>query len=500
MVRSLILFICVGVCGQLSAQYSYDFNEKCIEAYNEIIAFRFDNGRSLIETEKNQHGDNLIPYLLEHHIIFLTLVTNEKEGHFKQLKEAHEDIYDRLKDGDEDSPYYNFALAQVHLQWAVVRAKFREYIAALQNINRAYRLLEENQEKFPEFKPNLINLGVLHTLFGTIPDNFGWIKSIVGLEGTVDQGINELFIAFDATLNDSTYSHLKAECLFLLSFIQLNLQSDKSLALEYAGYFYEYYDVENNMMVLYALARIYMNNGMNDKAIEVLLQKPKSIEYYPFDYLDYLTGLAKLYRLDNDALIFLLQYVINFEGINYIKSAYQKIAWYYLIEGDTVKYYEYMNKVLQYGNTMVDSDKQAEREAEKSLIPNVVLLRARLLFDGGYYQKAEGELLGDKKTIFLVTDRDTLEYNYRLGRIYHEWDKSSDAIRYYKLTISMGSESEYYYAANAALKLGIIYENAKDYQSAHYYFTAAQNMENKEYRNSINQKAKAGLSRIRDKE
>lgn len=38
-----------------------------------------------------------------------------------------------------------------------------------------------------------------------------------------------------------------------------------------------------------------------------------------------------------------------------------------------------------------------------------------------------------------------------------------------------------------------------DYKKAEYYYEAAQSMENKEYRNSIDHKAKAGLNRIEDK-
>jgi tetratricopeptide (TPR) repeat protein len=66
-------------------------------------------------------------------------------------------------------------------------------------------------------------------------------------------------------------------------------------------------------------------------------------------------------------------------------------------------------------------------------------------------------------------------------------------------TIKNGSESEYYYAANSALQLGLIYEKRKDYKKARIYYEKARSMENEEYKNSIDQKAKAGLSRIEDK-
>ncbi len=189
---------------------------------------------------------------------------------------------------------------------------------------------------------------------------------------------------------------------------------------------------------------------------------------------------------------------MNFKGINYIKAAYQKIAWYYLVNGNTSKYKEYIEKAEKYGKEIVDADKQAEREASEGDMPNSTLLKARLLFDGGYYERALKELTKSKRN-FLKTAKDTLENTYRIGRIYHEWGKTSEAIPYYEKTIENGAESEYYYAANSALNLGLIYEDAGNYEKAKYYYKRATSMKNKEYKNSIDQKAKAGLNRIENK-
>ncbi|MBN1339630.1 MAG: hypothetical protein JXA03_09920 [Bacteroidales bacterium] len=497
MLKALVVLSGFLFSALVQGQYSYDFNERCIHAYESILSLRFEEGNRLIKLEQEQNPGNNIPYLLENYRIFLTLAIGENEKDYNLLKQRKDVIFSRLKNGDKTSPYYNYCLAEAYLQWAVARIKFGDYISALQDINRAYRLLVQNHEKFPGFMLNMIDLGVLHTMIGTIPDNYGWIKGILGIEGTVEQGVDELFTVLEVSMSDPEYAHLKAECLFYLAFIQLNLMSEKSKALKYADYFTAYYDLKTSPLVVYSVARIYMNNGLNAKALDVLLSRPTGENYYPFHYLDYLTGVAKLNHLEPDAVIYLLRYVINFGGINYIKSAYQKIAWFYLIEGDTANYHEYMKKVLRFGGKMTDSDKQAEREAEKGLMPNVVLLKARLLFDGGYYPEAEKELLTSH--LYLTGERDSLEMYYRLGRIYHGWGKTGQAVKYYETAIMDGAASEYYYAANAALQLGLIHEEGRNYEKALYYYKAAQNMKNEEYRNSISQKAKAGIDRIENR-
>ncbi|MBN2175864.1 MAG: tetratricopeptide repeat protein [Bacteroidales bacterium] len=477
-------------------QYNYDFNETCREAYSAIISLKFGEGKALIEKEKQLHPDNNIPYLLDNYIYFLTIFIGEEEAVFNKYDDQKDVVFERLKAGDKNSPYYRYCLALANLQWAVARTKFNEYISATFEINRAYRLLEDNNEEFPEFLPNLINLGLLHTLIGTVPDNYNWIKRLVGVEGTIDQGVDEILKVLDASLTQEEYKHYKAECLFYLSFIQINLMSTKEKALEYLEIIERDSSNLENPLAIYAISRVYMDNGMNDQAIKILLNRPTGHHYYPFYFLDYLTGLAKLHRLDADANKYFYKYVINFKGINYIKEAYQKIAWYYLINGDQNKYEENIDKVKKYGSDIVDADKQALREAERKDIPNPHLLKARLLFDGGYYEKALDALSFGNSSGFLRNSTDSLEFTYRLGRIYDDWGKPDESIPYYQRTIEKGAESPTYFAANSALRLGIIYENKGDYEKAGYYYDKAQSMKNEEYRNSINQKAKAGEQRI----
>lgn len=499
MYKTGTFFILIFICNFSFGQYKYDFNPNCVNAYSAIISLKFKEGKKLIDQEKTINPENNIPYLLENYIYFLSVFIAEEEKDFDKYDDLKDQIIDRLKEGDERSPYYRYCLAQVNLQWSVARAKFKEYTTATLEINRAYRLLVENNEEFPDFLPNLINLGMMHTLIGTVPDNYNWVKKLVGIEGTIDQGVNEILKVLNAAVTQKEYAHYKAECLFYLSFIQINLTTNRQKALDYIKLIESDSSGLRNPLAIYAISRIYSDNGMNDKAIELLLSRPMGDEYFPFYFLDYLTGKAKLNRLDSDAYKYLFKFAINFKGINYIKDSYQKIAWYYLVNENMEKYQEFIAKVIQYGNAVVDADIQAEREANNKAVPNVFLLKARLLFDGGYYEKALAAITSSKTTGFLKNSRDSLEFSYRIGRIYHEWGKTDTCIPFYLKTIENGSESPYYFAANAALQLGIIYEKKEDFKNAAAYYELAQSMENKEYKNSINQKAKAGLNRIKDK-
>ena len=207
-------------------------------------------------------------------------------------------------------------------------------------------------------------------------------------------------------------------------------------------------------------------------------------------------GVGKLSRLDEDADKYLLNYITTFKGRNYLKSAAQKLAWFYLINGDYVNYKLFMSKISKIGFEFTDEDKQASRNAINKYIPNISLLRARLLFDGGYYERAYKELEG-KSTKNYSEKRDQVEFIYRLARIYQKQDKPYLSISFFLRAITAGKNLPHYYAMASSIEIGTIYESLNDPTNAKiYYQKALTYYKNKEYVNSLEQRAKAGLDRV----
>jgi tetratricopeptide (TPR) repeat protein len=92
--------------------------------------------------------------------------------------------------------------------------------------------------------------------------------------------------------------------------------------------------------------------------------------------------------------------------------------------------------------------------------------------------------------------RDKTELNYRLGRIYQMLNRYNEAVDSYQKAITLGRPLTYYYAANAALNAGNIYEYIKSDDKAAYFYKIALSMKDHEYQNSIDTQAKEGLERI----
>jgi hypothetical protein len=171
-------------------------------------------------------------------------------------------------------------------------------------------------------------------------------------------------------------------------------------------------DVAKNPLHCFLKSSVALRSGHNTEAIEMLGQYHKTAGALDFPALEFQLGLAKLRRLDSDAAPHFLNFLSRFRGRNNIKEAYQKLAWSELIKGNTAGYKRYLQLCAQKGVADFGSDKNAQEEAQSNTVPDPTLVKARLLFDGGYYQKAH-ELLMEKESYRWPTQATQLEYTYR---------------------------------------------------------------------------------------
>jgi tetratricopeptide (TPR) repeat protein len=154
--------------------------------------------------------------------------------------------------------------------------------------------------------------------------------------------------------------------------------------------------------------------------------------------------------------------------------------------------------VREKGADNSEPDKAALQEATGAEIPDIKLIKARLLFDGGYYQRAY-DLLKNAGAEYSANRKLSLEYTYRIGRISHKMGKSPEAIRFYQQTLDDGAKEPWYFACNAALQIGLLHEEKRDYTKARSAFQRCLGLHPKDYANSLHAQAKAGLSRCGNK-
>jgi len=487
-----IIVVLLFVFGyNLNVQADFDFNTNCMNAYQAILQLKLNEAKLLIYQEKIQNPSNGIPILLDNYVDYFTILTSESKADYEKLKKNRSVRLDLLEEQSENSPYYLFAQAEINIQWALLKGKFQDYFSAALDINRADNLLKKNVSKYPNFLPNKKSLALISIVLGAVPSNLHSILKTIGLEGNINKGVKNLEHLI-AVLPKTHYAFYRDEVIFFYTFAETEAVKNKNNQAKII----DYLDDLNSSSLLKSYLKGYVSakNFKNDDALAYLLKRPDGKQYINFPAIYYLVGNAKLNKLDTDAYPYLQKYIREYEGLNFVKDTYLKIAYHYFLKGDMVNYQSYLKLVRSKGNILIEKDKQALKEANDAT-PNMDLLKARFLFDGGYYSKALLQLK-DKKADSFKLVRDKIDFYYRLGRIYDEIGKQNEALASYQKAIDIGKNTTYYYAANAALSMGFIYESNNDTTKARLFYNKAIDMKNHEYQNSIDSKAKEGLKRL----
>ncbi len=434
-----LLFFCL-ITTIATANKVYDFNATCQQAYKEITSLRLSNGEKLIAQARQQNPDNLIPDLLSSYIDFFILFFNEDPSELK-IREPHFDDYlDRIDDGPEASPFYNYSRSVILIQKACVQIKFGERWSAGWNFRRAFTSIRDNKRKFPNFLPNNMLYGPMLVVAGTIPDGYKWIAGLFGIKGSITNGMALMKTVLVS--NDGYAKLFFNEASFYYCYILFYIQNQPEQTFQFISQ--NKFDLVNNQLLAYMATNLAINNKMNDYARNIIQNKNDSPLYMQTPIWNFEMAYVQMRSLDADNAAKNFEFFLaHFKGKFYVKDACEKLAWCYYLNGNMAAANNAKQMILKRGNTDTDADKQANRDAKQNRWPNIILLKARLLSDGGYDAKAL-VLLADKSTKDFTDATDKLEFTYRVARIYDDLHRDNEAINNYLNTISIGQNKTEY--------------------------------------------------------
>ena len=485
------LILCCGL--KIQAQKVYDFNSTCQQAYQEITKLRLVTGQALVEKAKQQNPNNLIPVLLESYIDFYILFLNEDPKDYNTRYPKFSDRLDQLEEGPKNSPFYNFCLSSVRVHRATTAIKFGKLWDAGWDFRKAFVLIKENKKEFPSFTPNDYMYGALEAVIGTIPKGYKWIASLFGLKGSLSEGMKK--VRGFVNSNDPWAKIFFNESAFLYPYLMFYVENRKDDALAFVQQ--RKLDLVNNHLLAYMAVNLSINNRQSEYAYNVMINRNPSPDYIKTQIWDFELGFTKLFRLETkEAAFHLEKFVTEFQGKFYLRDAYLKLSWCYYLQGNLAKAEETRANILKKGATETDADKQALRDARSGKWPNVLLLKARLLSDGGFANEAIALLHGKSEDDFLK-EEDKLEFAYRAARIYDDLGREEEAIRNYLITIKKGEFRREYFAARAAVQLGQLYERRGQKALAIQYYQKCLEMGDHEYKDSLDQRAKSGIARCK---
>jgi tetratricopeptide (TPR) repeat protein len=200
-----------------------------------------------------------------------------------------------------------------------------------------------------------------------------------------------------------------------------------------------------------------------------------------------------------DARIFLEDFIYKYSVEDYKKAACNRLSYSYYLEGDLEKYQEYKEKVFTIGQSIRDRDQEAMLESSELILPHKELLKARLLSDGGYFEDAM-KIMKTIDPAKLSEKAYLLEYHYRMGRIFQLKGHPEQAIPELAKAYDEGRSDPYTYATRAALNLGRIYEDKREFALATQWYQKSEEVYSSSHTTEgVKDSAEKGVKRLRGK-
>ncbi|MGA0560045.1 tetratricopeptide repeat protein [Larkinella sp. VNQ87] len=489
--RMLLLFW-LGLWASMALHAAdFEFTPTLQRAYADVLKLKVQDGRRAMAGEVAR--ENGVALYIDDLADMVTLLVSDDRKLFEQWEDREDQRLDALRDLDEKSPWQRFAQAEVRLHWAFVKLKFGQEVGASWDVIRAYKLLEENRKKFPGFLPTYKSLGLLHVMIGAVPDNYTWVTRILGLQGNIRQGLQEIRTVAQKDTVFQTEARLIDLMIraYVLKFTTGDVANLKKLVQENP----------DNLLLHFLAVSVLMKEAQSEEGLAFLHERPTGPAYLPFPILENLRADILLQKAAYDqAASAYRSFLSQYKGVNFLKDAYYKQFLCYWLRDDNARAVPFLQQVLKVGTTVVESDKAAQKFAEMYFKKGLssrqkILMKARLATDGGYYDTALQTLRSYTEASFPVVI-EKAEFNYRKGRMLQRRGDADEAVPFFERAIVLSETDQLSYGATSALQLGYIYQQKRNPAQARQYFQKALSYKKHEYKNSIDNKARAALNEL----
>ncbi len=477
-----IFFIGLGFTSQAQPVYRTPFEN----AQRNMYQLKMDAVRENIQQMREKNEENWRIAYIQNSVSFLEQFVNEDEERFDEERANFEKRIELVEEDGVVGPEYYLYLGEMNLHIAALEAKYGHFWSASGYAFSGLDKLKEGQRLYPNYEPMFAGMGMLNVAIGSVPDNYKWITSTLGFTGDIEAGFRYLTAAVEAS-DSREWAYLKHKHVFLYGYVTQQLFPEELTTIKELGV-----DPATNPLLAFLESKILINQGRIDELIELFDAVFQLEDRCDFPYLTYQYGRSKLARRDADAERYLLQFLEQNRGVNYVKSTLRYLHWSARLKGDSERSARYRSRALEEGATDVGADIQAQRELEEVLVP-LELLEARLLFDSGQLQRALDKLTTIDPSNYASNYK--AEYYYRKGKVYQSLDRNSEAIAAYRMAASINFDPPTHELVNAHLQLAILLEDSNPLMARGFYREVLA-FDDYPWYEGTQQKAKVGLSRL----
>jgi len=467
----------------------YDVNENCKKAWMLVMDLRIDQAKKLLADEIRANPENYYAYYLDQTCDVFKLLINSSDAEYETFVKNFEKKRKIMDGKNEDSPYYLSCYAEMELQVSVFSVMHGAQWSGLTKGYAAYKNVYRNIERFPSFPANQKLDGFFNVAIANLPPFVKWAISFFGVKVNMEKGFRTLNQYY---LSQKNTKGLNAEAaLYMILAAKINKTPERV---------YEFTksldpEVANTFIHSYFRANIACRTGRNEEALKTLQQITHDENGIADVIYSYLMGKVLLRKLDPMAEHYLKRYLSHLEKKEYLKEINYNLALCYFLQGDRTKYQRQCEIVRKQGMDLNERDREALYDATLDYQPDINLVKARLSLDGGYleeFQKAMKSFEAGHEKIYAYD----IESHFLKGRYETILKNNNLAISEFKKTIGLGEDEDYYFACEAALRLGKIYQEMGQKSLAGEAYKRSIKLYKSDYYEYIEDKARKALDSL----
>ena len=280
--------------------------------------------------KRKRDPDNLIPEFLDNYIDFFQLFFNEDAAEYPAVKVRLEQRLVDMEEGPLSSPFNLFTRSVIHFQWAAINVKMGNNLDAGLEFRRSFLESQECRQKFPAFGPALMLSGAMKVVASTIPDGYKWLSNLLGIRGSVREGMGELdqFLGLD----DEWSALFRDEANFYYLYFSFISSTSMNRFLRISGSITWMCRTIISMRICMPIfvSMISSRRWPSGSSREGAGRRVTWI--CPFGTWRWV--MLALNHLEPGTPIYLERFLRRFRGRFYVKDALEKLSWYYYEKGD----------------------------------------------------------------------------------------------------------------------------------------------------------------------
>jgi len=434
-----------------------------------------------------------------HHIAFLQAFLTQSDATIDAFFD-YSDFAEDFIDEQDEHKFQNVLMAEVYFERALIWGLKKDYMEAINWLRKSYGYIQKQKKADSSVQLTYRLDGLYDILLASAPAKFHWILKLFGYSPNQDRGLGSLTVA------SKNSEMLQAETNLLYYYIERNLLGKLPEAGAHVKALYNAHP--DKIIPVYVYAGWLLEVKRTDDALTVLngyLGGPSAKTALKLPYFYYLLGKVYLYKqMPKEAIMCFDKFLQLQKGYLYRTDACYKKGLAYLISDNTTMAATCFVAATKQEDSGFDEDHTARVQSMLNASKGVTttqrnLLRARLLYDGGYYDKAIAVLNEVNTKAAALGPDDKADLYYRYGRVYHDQKNYPFAKKYYLLATQQNAQVNRWMCAYGCYYIGQINETEANWHEARRYYELALGYDNYLYQNGLEQKARSGMERLKYK-